>query len=492
MQLQDEAVEYRYAGAVAPPPESWTPLAEIQVKNLISPARLRSMLPLLNQAKSQVAAERELANAPAELQPLDPGFIMLPQTLLDSHRRKGADSELGRILQRAQGLRDQVDRVVVLGVGGSYLGARALFEALCSQHHNELPARNRLGAPRLYFDGTSFDTDTLQELLDLFEATCVDPDVRDERWGAIIVSKTGTTLETATTFRIVRGEVSRFYGSKNGEALRQYLVPVTGAAGRLRDLLAAEGFDPADILTLPENVSGRFSVFSAAGLLPAAVLGLDVRAMLLGAAAMTRRFLEEPFERNPVMQFAAVNYLLTEEFGKTTRVLAVWSKKLEALGHWYDQLVAESLGKQGRGPLPVTTVQTRDLHSRGQQHQDGRRDVMINNLIVQSPKSAPLNVGMADHNEDDLNQFSRRSLADLLKAAHQGTTQAYSDVGRPCADLVLPTISEHTIGQLMQLLMLATVLEGRLMGVNPYGQPGAETYKRHMRQILQGMSGAKG
>jgi glucose-6-phosphate isomerase len=312
MQLQDEVIEYRYTGALAPTPESWTPLAEVQAKNLLSPARLRNLLPILNQAKSQVASEREFTDAPAELRPLDAGFIMLPQTLLDAHRRKGAESELGRILARAQQLRDEVDRVVMLGVGGSYLGARALFESLCSAHHNELPPRTRLGAPRIYFEGTNFDTDSLQDLLDLFEATCVDPDVRDERWGAILVSKSGTTLETATTFRILRNEVSRFYGSKNGEALRRFLVPVTGNGGRLRSLLAAEGFAEKDILTLPENVGGRFCAFTAAGLLPAAVLGLDVRALLLGAAAMTRRFLEEPFERNPVLQFAAINYLLSE------------------------------------------------------------------------------------------------------------------------------------------------------------------------------------
>jgi glucose-6-phosphate isomerase len=492
MQLQDEVLEYRYTGALAPTPESWTPLAEVQAKNLLSPARLRSLLPVLNQAKSQVASEREFTEAPAELRPLDAGFIMLPQTLLDAHRRKGAESELGRILARAQQLRDEVDRVVMLGVGGSYLGARALFESLCSTHHNELPPRTRLGAPRIYFEGTNFDTDSLQDLLDLFEATCVDPDVRDERWGAIVVSKSGTTLETATTFRILRNEVSRFYGSKNGEALRRFLVPITGNAGRLRDLLAAEGFGDKDILTLPENVGGRFCVFTAAGLLPAAVLGLDVRALLLGAATMTRRFLEEPFERNPVLQFAAINYLLSEELDKTTRVLAVWSRKLESLGLWYDQLVAESLGKQGRGPTPVTTVLTRDLHSRGQQQQDGRRDVMINNLLVQAPKSVPLSVGMADHNEDDLNQFSRRTLSDMLRAAHQGTSQAYADVGRPSADLVLPSISEFTIGQLMQMFMLATVIEGRLMGINPYGQPGVDAYKRNMRQILQAMPNPRG
>ena len=154
--------------------------------------------------------------------------------------------------------------------------------------------------------------------------------------------------------------------------------------------------------------------------------------MLPGAATMTRRFLEEPFERNPVMQYAAVNYLLTEEFGKTTRVLAVWSKKLEVTGpvvrpaRWPNHSASRAAG-----PMPVTTVQTRDLHSRGQQHQDGRRDVMINNFIVQHQKAAPLSVGMADHNEDDLNQFSRRTFSDMLPAAHQGTTQAYADVARP-------------------------------------------------------------
>src|SRR5262249_37268225 len=153
--------------------------------------------------------------------------------------------------------------------------------------------------------------------------------------------------------------------------------------------------------TIPDNVGGRYSVFTPVGLLPAAIMGLDVRALLLGAAAMTRRFLEEPFERNPVLQFAALNYLMSEEMGKPIRVLAVWSKKLEALGLWYDQLLAESLGKQNRGPTPLTVVQTRDLHSRGQQHQEGTRDKVINNLVVKTPRTPPVTIGMAEHNQDD-------------------------------------------------------------------------------------------
>src|SRR5262249_53121972 len=270
------------------------------------------------------------------------------------------------------------------------------------------------------------------------------------------------------------------------ERLKQFVIPITGPAGKLRDLCKAEGFAEENILPIPDNVGGRFSVFTPAGLLPAAVMGLDVRALLLGAAAMTRRFLEEPFERNPVLQYAGVNYLMTEEFGKSIRVLAIWSKKLEALGLWYDHLLAESLGKHGRGPTPLTAVATRDLHARGQQHQEGPRDKVFNNLVVKSPKAAPINVGMADRNEDELNSLSRKSLHDLMTAALRGTNQAYADAARPTADLVLPVLSEHTIGQLLQMLMLATVVEGRLMGINPYGQPGIEAYKRHMKAFLKG------
>jgi glucose-6-phosphate isomerase len=220
-------------------------------------------------------------------------------------------------------------------------------------------------------------------------------------------------------------------------------------------------------------------------LLPAAIVGIDVRALLLGASTMTRRFLEEPFERNPVLQYAAVNHLLATEKKKNTRVLAVWSKKLESLGLWYDQLLAESLGKQGIGPTPLTVVQTRDLHSRGQQHQEGVRDKVVNNLIVKSPRHAPIPIGMADNNQDDLNSLARKTISDVLYAACVGTNQAYWEAARPTTNLILPVLSEHTMGQLMQMLMLATVVEGRLLGINPYGQPGVEAYKKNMLSILK-------
>jgi glucose-6-phosphate isomerase len=483
MELPDEAIDYHFQGLIAPlGAGDFSPLAELQSQHFLALPRLRGMLPLINQVRGQVAAERELMNPAPEMKPLDAGFIDYPQRLLEQHRRQKELSELGRLMTLATRMREQCDRVAVLGIGGSYLGARALFDSLCHSYHNELPAAARMGTPRIYFEGNNVDNDSVSDLLDLFEHTCVDPEILDERWGLVVISKSGGTVETAAAYRLFRKEMKRFYGGSN--LFNQLAIPVTGASSKLRDLSAAEGIEENDMLPIPDNVSGRFSVFTSAGLLPAAVMGLDVRALLLGAAAMTKRFLEEPFERNPVLQYAAVNYLMTEEKAKPTRVLAVWSKKLESVGLWYDQLLAESLGKQGRGATPVTAVMTRDLHSRGQQFQEGTRDKVINNLIVKNARSAPHAIGMADHNEDDLNQFSRRTLPDLFRAAVQGTNQAYLEAARPTADLVMPQLSEFTVGQLLQMLMLATVVEGRLMGINPYGQPGVEAYKRNMNKIM--------
>jgi glucose-6-phosphate isomerase len=484
MQLPDEAIEFNYSGLLYGYPEAWTPLAELQSQHFLKPERVEAVKQLLMQVRQYVASERQATNPPPRLLPLDSAFIDLPTKILDRYRRKGEDSEVGQVLAAANKLRENVDRVVVLGIGGSYLGARALFDALCPTCHNELPERTRMGKPRLYFEGNNLDNDALQDLLDLLENTCVDPALREERWGAVVISKSGGTMETAAAYRVIRAELGRYYGN-TPETIRQYVVPVTGSSGKLHDLCLVDGFTEDQILKIPDGVGGRFSVFSPVGLLPAAVVGLDVLALLLGASTMTKRFLEEPFERNPVLQYAAVNHLMATELGKNTRVLAVWSKKLESLGMWHDQLVSESLGKQGKGPTPITVVQTRDLHSRGQQHQEGTRDKVINNLFVKGTRHAPIQIGMADRNEDDLNQFSRRTIPDLLNAAFRGTGQAYWDVARPTTDTILPVLSEHTMGQLMQMLMLATVVEGRLLGVNPYGQPGVEAYKRNMMRLLK-------
>jgi glucose-6-phosphate isomerase len=484
MELPDEAITYSYQNLLVPAGEEWTAAAEARAANFLQPARLKELAPRLIQCRSQVATEREARQAPEGAGPLEAGFIDLPQNLLDGHRRKGDASDLGKVIELANRLKEDADRVVFLGVGGSYLGARALFEGLRSAHHNELPPETRLGVPRIYFEGNNADNDALQDLLDLLQITCVDPERREERWAVVCTSKSGTTLEPAVALRVFRREATEYYGLRS-EWLTRLFVAVTGPASQLRELFKAHGHGDDDVLTIPDNVGGRYSVFTPAGLLPAAVMGLDVRALLLGAASMTKRFLEEPFERNPVLQYAAVNFLMAEELRKPLRVLAVWSKKLEGVGLWYDQLLAESLGKRGRGPTPLTSVQTRDLHSRGQQHQEGARDRIINNLVLKAPRSVPILVQMADHNEDELNAYARKGLPDLMSAALRATTSAYFESGRPTADLIVPALSEHTMGQLLQMLMLATVIEGRLMGVNPYGQPGVEAYLRHRREELK-------
>ena len=483
MQLPDEAITYQYSGAVAPILEEWTAAGELRAEHFLGANDVKELGDRLQKVRSQVAAEREQKNPPDEMKPMDAGFIDLPQQLLDGLRRQTDASPLGKIIARAQKMREAVDRVVVLGIGGSYLGAKALFDALRSSYHNELDAKDRPGVPRIYFEGNNVDNDALAELFDMLEKTCIEPTKREERWGVVVISKSGGTLETAAVYRAVRREMKEYYGLHAPE-LSQLVIPVTGEKdSKLRALALADGISDNDMFPIPDNVGGRFSVFTAVGLLPAALMGFDVRALLLGAAAMTRRFLEEPFERNPVLQYAAVNYLMARK--KPIRVLSIWSKKLESLGLWHDQLLAESLGKQNQGPTPITGVQTRDLHSRGQQHQEGVRDKFINNLVVKKPNQPPTMIGMMDKNQDDLNQYNRKSLPDVLDAALRGTNKAYYDVARPTADLVLPAISEHTVGQLMQMLMLATVVEGRLMGVNPYGQPGVEAYKRNMKEMLK-------
>jgi glucose-6-phosphate isomerase len=484
MELPDEAISYNYQGLLVPAEPEWSAAAELRAAHFIAPGRLKELLPRLLQCRSQVAAEREVRNAAAEGPPLEAGFIDLPQSLLDQHRRKGEQSELGRTVALATRLREEADRVVFLAAGGSSLGGRALFEALKSRHHNELPPENRLGVPRLYFAGTSADNDALQELLDLLQITCVDPERREERWAVVCISKSGTTLEPAVALRVFRREAAEYYGLRSPWLTRLFAA-VTGPGSKLRELFKAYGHGEADVLTIPDNVGSRFSVFSPAGLLPAAVLDLDVRALLLGAATMTKRFLEEPFERNPVLQLAAVNHLMTEELHKPLRVLSVWSEKLEGVGRWYDHLISASLGKQSRGPTPLTAVQTGERSGRGQQLQEGPRDRVVNNLVVKSPRSVPILIQMADHNEDDLNAVSRKGLPDVTAAALRTTFSAHFDVGRPGAELVVPALSEHTMGQLLQLLMLATVVEGRLLGINPYGQPAVEVAKRSLRERLR-------
>jgi glucose-6-phosphate isomerase len=302
------------------------------------------------------------------------------------------------------------------------------------------------------------------------------------RFGIMVISKSGTTLETSTAFRVLRRFAQEFYRD-HPEVYRQAIVAITGEGSQLWQ--SAERDELASVLSMPANVGGRYSIFTAVGLVPAMVLGLNVLELLNGAADMTQRFLDEPVATNPVLRYAGVSYLTERKRGVTIRVLTSWSKRLEWVGNWYDQLLAESLGKHGSGATPITTVGTRDLHSRGQQHQEGRRDKLVTNLRVRHTTSEPVTIGESDQDLDCLSPLSSKTLQDCMNAAADGTARAYYDVSRPTADILLPSITEYTLGQLFQMFMLATVVEGLMVNVNPFGQPGVEAYKRNMNQVLR-------
>lgn len=416
---------------------------------------------------------------PAAKQPLDAGFIQWPEELLADLQINRDKSLVARLEACGARLREAADSIVVLGIGGSYMGMRAMFEGLRSPYHNEQCRKTRGGIPRLYFEGWNVDSDQQQVLLNLLEQRADQhPDSIDGRTSVIVISKSGGTLEAAVAFRTFRELIER----KFPKLAKSLIVPVTGDAGRLRNLSNAAGYE--DVFSIPDGIGGRFSILTAVGLLPAAANGMNIRALLQGAADMTEHFRNAPFEENIVLQYVAVGHAFEMDLGMTTRVLSTWGSKLEAVGLWYDQLLSESLGKHERGATPLTVVNTRDLHSRGQQHQEGRRDKLITNLLPGRPHKPPITVPKHELDQDQLNQLAGVTMPRILQAAIDGTNKAYADEQRPTTDLVMPSITEHALGQLFQMLMLATVVEGRLVGTNPYGQPGVEAYKKNMQANL--------
>ena len=435
----------------------------------------------LDWARDEVLADGKLwadgGAVPAAKDPLDAGFQELPERLLAEYRKEGEASEVGQILATANRLAAAVDRVLVLGIGGSYMGARALMEACCHPYHNELPRAARGNRPRISYEGNNVDNDAMQGLFDLLGSEA------DSSWGIAVISKSGGTLETASAFRILLGKLRDACGG-DAKQLAERVVPVTGTSGKLFDLATAIGCQ--EIFPVPDGVGGRFSILSAVGLLPAAIMGLDIVKLLEGAAAMNEHFRSAPVGKNVVLDYTGICHLMEEKRGCDVRLLSTWGKRLEAVGLWYDQLLSESLGKQERGAMPLTVVNTRDLHSRGQQHQEGKRDKVITNVIIKECRRDAVAVGTSDLNQDQLNELADKTLPDILTAATQGTNQAYREDSRPTADLLLPRLDEHVLGQVFQMLMLATVVEGRMIGINPYGQPGVEAYKNNMNAILRG------
>ncbi len=453
----------------------------------LAPSDVAALESKMNQLRDEVCqTDVKMVNGelptPTEKQPLDAAFYLLPEKLLAEYEQLRGKSELGRILASTKSLMEQVDRVVVLGIGGSYMGAKALMDGCCQPYFNELSRGERGSRPRIYFEGNNVDNDASQGLLHLLGAhrQHVASSV-DDSWGVVVISKSGGTLETAAAFRQYLAALTASCGG-DMEKVRSRLIPVTGSSGKLHDFATELGC--SEIFPVPDGVGGRFSVLSAVGLVPAALMGINVMKLLEGAKAMNEHFRTAPYASNIVMQYTAVNHLMEVKRGATIRLLSVWSKALECAGLWYDQLLAESLGKFQKGAMPLTTVNTRDLHSRHQQHQEGRRDKIINNVIVENYRFDPLPIGSRGTNPDGLNDIAGKTLPDIMAAAIAGTNQALREDNRPSTNIYMPRVDEYYLGQYFQMLMLATVIEGRLLGLNPYGQPGVEGYKKNMNRAL--------
>ena len=402
-----------------PPPVSSESLLPISSPLLqYNPAAARKLLPagrIESLQNDLLAARDETLNdvelwqsggiVPVGKQPLHAGFIQWPEELLQDLADNKAGSLVSRIETCGGHLRDLADSLVILGIGGSYMGMRAMFEALRSPFHNEQSRAVRNGAPRLYFDGWNVDSDQQQALLQLLDdRASQSPNSPDGRTALIVISKSGDTPECALAFRTFREHIEKRFPN----LARELIVPVTGSSGRLRNLANAAGYK--DIFSIPDGIGERFSVLTAVGLLPAAAAGMNIRGLLQGAADMTDHFRSAPFESNVVLQFVAVGRRFEQDLGVT---------------------------------VPKHTL-----------------------------------------DQDQLNQLAGVAMPKILQAVIDGTNKAYADDQRPTTDLVLPTINEHSLGQLFQMLMLATVVEGRLVGTNPYGQPGVETYQRNMRADL--------
>jgi len=410
---------------------------------------------------------------PDDQKPLDGNFYSLPDKILSEYRSDRNESELGQILKTASRLQSSVEAIVVLGIGGSYMGTRALMDACCEPYYNELSKAERGGRPQLYFAGNHLDNDALQGVLGRLRA--VTP---EGNWGIIVISKSGETLETAVAFRTLLDLLK----AQCRQDLPDFVIPITGETGSLNQMAAELGC--TSVFRVPEGVGGRFSLFSAVGLLPAATIGLDVVQLLQGAADMNETFRTAELFSNPPLDFALAAYQLQLQGDVSIRVLSVWEQAFTSLGMWYDQLLSESLGKDGLGMTPITMVNTRDLHSRAQQHQAGRNDKWIVNLSTRQSHTDQLNIRKSTSDVAGLNDLAGVTLGELSAAARQGTNRALCDVQRPTADIVLERGDEYGLGQFFQMMMIATVVEGKLLGVNPYGQPGVEAYKNHMRNIL--------
>lgn len=371
--------------------------------------------------------------------------------------------ELRRVLQTAEHIRRTSQALVVVGIGGSYLGARGVLECLTSQNYNLC----RKNTPELYFAGTSLSADSVQEILELLEG---------KDFSVNVVSKSGSTLEPAVVFRLFRQALERRYGKE--EARRRIYATTDKARGPLKALADREGWES---FVIPDDVGGRYSVLTAVGLLPLAVCGVDVPGLLDGAREMMKRCRESGWE-NPAWLYAGARQALYQS-GKKIEVLGSYEPSFKSMTEWWQQLFAESEGKDGKGLFPTGMELTSALHSVGQYIQQGER-TLLETIVFFRHSIHRVLVPDDSENSDGLNYLTGQSLDHLRTSAMEGAMLAHHAGGVPNIRIELEGRTAHELGELIYFFEYACGLSCYVLGVNPFDQPGVEAYKRNMFALL--------
>ena len=375
--------------------------------------------------------------------------------------------EFARIQAAAEKIKNDSEVLLVIGIGGSYLGARAAIEFLRHNFYNIVSKEIRK-TPEIYFVGNSISTTYIKHLMDV---------IGDRDFSINMISKSGTTTEPAIAFRVFKEMLEKKYGKE--EAAKRIYATTDKARGALKNLATEEGYES---FVVPDDVGGRFSVLTAVGLLPIAVSGADIVKLMEGAASARKMALEAPFEENDALQYAAVRNILYRK-GKSVEVLANYEPSLHFVSEWWKQLYGESEGKDQKGIFPASVDLTTDLHSMGQFIQDGTRMMYETVLDVETSqeeillKEEPVDL-------DGLNYLAGKSVDFINKSAMNGTILAHTDGNTPNLMIHIPEQNEYYLGQLFYFFEFACGVSGYILGVNPFDQPGVESYKKNMFALL--------
>lgn len=414
--------------------------------------------------------------SPADIKAIAPKAVKAMDTLM-SKTGEGNDflgwidlptnydkEEFDRIKKSAEYIKKNADVLIVIGIGGSYLGARAVVEAVKSYNYNLLAK----DTPQIYFIGNSISPSSLNEIVSLCDGkdVCVN-----------VISKSGTTTEPAIAFRVFRELINSRYSKE--EAAKRIFCTTDAHKGTLKELADKEGYET---FVVPDDVGGRFSVLTAVGLLPIAVAGIDIDALMLGARNAQNELCDTDIEKNPALKYAAVRNCFYNK-GKKMECFVSYEPNMTMFNEWLKQLFGESEGKDGKGIFPASVDLTTDLHSMGQWIQDGERTIFETVISVEEPNHKVV-VPTDEANLDGLNFLAGKRVDEVNKMAELGTQLAHVDGGVPNLKITMPEVSPYYIGQLFYFFERACGISGYMLGVNPFDQPGVEAYKKNMFALL--------